>query len=604
MKLRYTALIVLLIAAFAAPACDGDNRLDDGGNGSGGEFTLTIFHSNDGESKLVNAGDGIEDFGGVARFAARLEALRDEAEAGEGRNVHITLNSGDNFLAGPEFNASLQKGAPYYDSIALDRIGYDAMAIGNHEFDFGPDVLEEFIISFDSPPPFVSANLVFTDEPGLEALADAGIIVTRTIITKSGESIGVVGATTPALPFISSPRDVVVLQDISGIVQGEIDALLASGINKIIFISHLQDVNEDLELAGELAGVDVMIAGGGDELLVNEGDLLVPGDDPESAFGPYPLLAAGGDGRQIPVVTTPGDYKYVGRLIVDFNAEGEVTAIGEESGLVRVAGGGNPDAVSPDQFIEENVVEPVAEYTEGLAANVIAVSEVALEGRREPGIRTEETNLGNLTADALFYQATALAAEFDMPLPDVALQNGGGIRNNTLIPPGDITELTTFDIFPFTNFVSIVPAIPRGQFKEIMENAVSAVENADGRFAQISGFSMVYDPAGTPQILDDDLNVVTPGTRVRSIILDTGAVVVADGAVVPGEPIDIATIDFSARGGDMYPYRGAPFTTLGVVYQRALFNFITAPVVEGGLDGVISAADYPEGGEGRITTVP
>ncbi|KAB2822915.1 MAG: bifunctional metallophosphatase/5'-nucleotidase, partial [Candidatus Dadabacteria bacterium] len=209
-----------------------------------------------------------------------------------------------------------------------------------------------------------------------------------------------------------------------------------------------------------------------------------------------------------------------------------------------------------------------------------------------------------LTADALFYQATALAAEFDMPLPDVALQNGGGIRNNTLIPPGDITELTTFDIFPFTNFVSIVPAIPRGQFKEIMENAVSAVENADGRFAQISGFSMVYDPAGTPKILDDDLNVVTPGTRVRSIILDTGEVVVADGAVVPGEPIDIATIDFSARGGDMYPYRGAPFTTLGVVYQRALFNFITAPVVEGGLDGVISAADYPEGGEGRITTVP
>ncbi len=475
------------------------------------------------------------------------------------------------------------------------------MAIGNHEF--GPDVLEQFILSFDNPPPFVSANLVFTDEPGLNALAEAGIIVTRTIITKDRERIGVVGATTPALPFISSPRDVIVLQDISAIVQGEIDALLASGINKIIFISHLQDVNEDLELAGELDGVDVMIAGGGDELLVNEGDLLVPGDEPENAFGPYPLIAVGGDGREIPVVTTPGDYKYVGRLIVDFDADGEVAAIGDESGLVRVAGGDNPDAVTPDQFIEENVVDPVALYTEGLAANIIAVSEVSLEGRREPGIRTEETNLGDLTADALFYQATVLAAEFGMPPPDVALQNGGGIRNNTLIPPGDITELTTFDIFPFTNFVSIVPAIPRGQFKEIMENAVSAVENADGRFAQISGFSMVYDPTGTPQVLDDDLGVVTPGTRVRNIILDTGEVIVADGAVVPGEAIDIATIDFSARGGDMYPYRDAPFTTLGVVYQQALFNYIVDPVVDGGLGGVISAADYPEGGEGRITTV-
>ena len=136
-----------------------------------------------------------------------------------------------------------------------------------------------------------------------------------------------------------------------------------------------------------------------------------------------------------------------------------------------------------------------------------------------------------------------------------------------------------------------------------MENAVSAVENADGRFAQISGFSMAYDTTGTPQELDDDLNVVTPGTRVKSIILDTGEVIVADGAVVPGEAIDIATIDFSARGGDMYPYRGAPFTTLGVVYQQALFNYIVDPVVDGGLGGVISAADYPEGGEGRITTV-
>ena len=103
---------------------------------------------------------------------------------------------------------------------------------------------------------------------------------------------------------------------------------------------------------------------------------------------------------------------------------------------------------------------------------------------------------------------------------------------------------------------------------------------------------------------DDDLNVVTPGTRVRSIILDTGEVIVEGGAVVPGEAVNIATIDFSARGGDMYPYRGAPFTTLGVVYQRALFNYIVDPVVEGGLGGVISAAEYPEGGEGRITTAP
>ncbi|MEW6146144.1 MAG: bifunctional metallophosphatase/5'-nucleotidase [Thermodesulfobacteriota bacterium] len=601
------AVCLLIVSASWAEEAVVDARHGShhGGNDNKVDFWLTILHNNDGESQLINAGVGLEDFGGVARFATLVKKLRKEGDKNFAKKrIVLTLNSGDNFLAGPEFNASQQKGVPYYDSIALNKIGYDAMALGNHEFDFGPDTLEDFILGFKNPPPFVSANLDFSEEPGLDALVDDGIIVKRTVVFREGEAFGIVGATTPELPFISSPRDVIVLENVAELVQKEIDKLTKFKINKIIFISHLQDVNEDLALASELRNVDIMIAGGGDELLAEEGDLLVPGDDPANAFGPYPLTATGADGAEIPVVTTAGDYKYVGRLIVAFNKKGKVIKVDENSGLVRVAGGANPDAVSPDPFIQANVVDPVQDYVDGLAANVIATSEVALEGRRDPGVRTMETNEGNLVADALLYQATLLAPAFGMPLPDVALQNGGGIRNNTLIPAGPITELTTFDIFPFTNFVSIVPAIPRDQFKEIMENAVSATPVADGRFAQIAGFSMVYDPAGTAQVLDADLNVVTPGTKVKEIVLDDGTVIVTGGVVQPGGPIDIATIDFSARGGDMYPFRGAPFTTLGVVYQKALFNYIVDPVAQGGLGGVISAAQYPEGGEGRITTVP
>jgi 5'-nucleotidase len=70
--------------------------------------------------------------------------------------------------------------------------------------------------------------------------------------------------------------------------------------------------------------------------------------------------------------------------------------------------------------------------------------------------------------------------------------------------------------------------------------------------------------------------------------------------VAPGAPtIDVATVDFLARGGDQYPFRGADFTTLGVTYQQALLDFIESP---GDLDELISDEDYPEGGEGRITT--
>lgn len=559
-------------------------------------FTLTILHNNDGESQLINS-PGQPDFGGVARFATLVDNLRAEAALNDRKSASIMLSSGDNFLAGPRFNASLVKGIPYYDSIALKLIGYDAFAIGNHEFDFGPEVLANFIHGFDGTAPFVSANLDFSAEPSLQSLFDQGDIVKSYVLKKEGQRIGIVGATTPLLPAISSPRNVVVDPDVADAIQAEIDRLSASRVNIIIVISHLQNINEDLALAPMLSGVDVMIAGGGDELLANEGDLLVPGDVHNPAL-PYPLYATGGDGAQIPVVTTAGDYKYVGRLMVDFDKAGNVIAVDPDSGPVRVAGGANPDAVTPDPEIQAQVVEPVQAYIAGLAANVIATSQVALEGRRPP-IRNVETNLGNLMADSLRWQANQLAASFGVAPADVALQNGGGIRNNSLIPAGPITELHTFDIAAFANFVSIVPNVPREQFKEIMENAVSRAPNEDGRFAQISGFSLVYDPTLTAQVVDNDGNVLTPGNRVVSIVLDDGTVIVANGAVVPGPTVSITTNDFSARGGDQYPFRGAPFTTVGVTYQQALFNYIVT-----GLGGLISAADYPEGGEGRITTVP
>src|SRR5690606_16159273 len=164
--------------------------------------------------------------------------------------------------------------------------------------------------------------------------------------------------------------------------------------------------------------VDVMIAGGGDELLANEGDLLVPGDD--TPFGPYPLIATGADGATIPVVTTAGDFKYVGRLIVEFDKEGRVVTIDDDSSLVRVAGGSNPDAVEPDPEIQAEVVDPVQDFVDDLAQTVIATSEVALEGRRSPGVRTQETSEGNLMADSQLWQATQLAAAFGVPEPDVA----------------------------------------------------------------------------------------------------------------------------------------------------------------------------------------
>ena len=556
-------------------------------------FRLTILHNNDGESQLINAGRGLEDFGGAARFAALVAKLRQEAKD-SGSGV-LVLSAGDNFRAGPEFSASLaRRPAPFYDIIALDLIGYDAIVLGNHEFDFGPDVLADAIRGSSAQAPFLSANLDFSGEPRLAELVATGRIASSTILAVNGESVGVIGATTPGLPYLSSPRNVRVAQDVAAVVQREIDALQAAGVNKIIVVSHLQGVAGDLALAAALRGVDVLIAGGGDELLANAGNLLLPGDGDE-IFGPYPLLVPDADGRNVPVGVAPGRYTYVGRLIIEFDASGVVTAIDPASGPMRVVGGDYPDAVAPHAAVQEQAVAPVADFIGALARTPVGTTEVPLDGQRR-AVRSQETNQGNLIADALLWQANVLADRYSVPAAHVALQNGGGIRNDTVIPAGTLYELDVFSMAPFTNFLAIVPDVSVAQFKEILENTVSRVEHGDGRFPQIAGFTMTWDPNGTAQVLDDDGQVVTPGTRIRSVQLADGTWLVLEGDVVADAgPVHVATLDFLARGGDEYPFRGAAFVTLGVTYQQVVANYIVQ-----GLGGVVTAERYPVGGEGRI----
>jgi 5'-nucleotidase len=614
LRLRASRLLALaLVAVLAFPAVAlGAQPADRVA------FWLTILHNNDGESKLLGAGDGaLADYGGIARFATVVDELKREATSG--RPAHpgaprgvVMLSSGDNFLAGAQFAASLDKGVPYYDSIGLGLIGYDAMAIGNHEFDFGPDVLADFIEGFPSDVPFVSSNLDVSAEPELAELAAAGRLVSSTIVRERNARIGIIGATTPQLPNISSPRNVEVDDDVAGAIQGQVAALEGAGVDMIILISHLQDVDEDLELATMLSGIDVMIAGGGDELLANPGDLLVPGDVRSDAL-PYPLTATDVDGDSIPVITTAGDYKYVGKLVVGFNAAGEVIQIDNDaSGPVRISSVG-PDAVTSDPVVQAAVVDPVEEYVAELDANVLATSEVPLNGLRGSvvggvieveGIRNSETNLGNLTADSMLWQAQTSASDFGVDAPQVAMQNGGGIRNNSIIAAGPITELNTYEILAFTNFVSVKEDMSAAQFKAVLETSVSDIGN--GRFGQWAGVTFTYDPAAQPRVIDSTTCAVgNPGSRVQDVTVD-GTLVFDDGGFVgpAGWTVDLATNDFTFRGGDCYDFGPGGFTTVGVTYQQALANYLVAPAGEGGLNGLISAAQYPVGGEGRIVRLP
>ena len=261
-------------------------------------FALTILHNNDGESKLLPDEDG--GYPGVARFAAQMKQM--QAAAAEAGTGVVTLTSGDNFLASQELNVSLARdGALYYDSIALSGL-YDAMALGNHDFDLGPEITARFIEGFDPAVPFLSANADFSGEPVLQALVESGVLAGSAVVETGGHQVGVIGAVTPLLPNISSPRNVVI-SDVLAAVQAEVEALTALGVDKIILVSHLQGVSEEIALVADLAGVDVVIAGGGDDLLRNDGDTCMPDDEPA---GPYPMLVADSTGTDVPVITAPG----------------------------------------------------------------------------------------------------------------------------------------------------------------------------------------------------------------------------------------------------------------------------------------------------------
>lgn len=560
------------------------------------QFTLTLLHNNDGESQLIDAGTGLEDFGGVARFKTLADHYR--ASDDEVGGV-IVLTSGDNFLAGPEFNAGVDAGV-YYDAKAQDYIGYDVLCLGNHDFDFGPETLAGYISGFSmTQPTFLSSNLDFSGESSLQALVNSGRIAAHTIIEVDDEEIGIIGATTPMLPFISSPGDVAVDADVAGAIQAEVTALTNAGVNKIILISHLQGIEEDLALLPSLSGIDLVVAGGGDELLANDGDLLIPGDE-EQVFGAYPMMATDSEDNEIPVVTTRGNYTYLGRIQITFDENGVVTSISDSSGPVRVAGGDNEDAVEADEDVMDNVVTPVIDYLESLATTIIAESEVVLDGRRSM-VRAQETNEGNLIADSQLWYARSVADEYDVPSATVALQNGGGIRNDTEIPAGGISELETFNIAPFDNFICVVPDVPASEFKRILENAVSAINgdgSGTGRFAQIAGFTFTYDATQQAMSYDDEGNVTAEGERIVDVELADGTMIISEGEVVNGAPaIHIATINFLANGGDQYPFGDADYTILGATYQQSLSQYIQA---EDGLNGSITAEAYPVGGEERI----
>ena len=564
-------------------------------------FRLTLLHNNDGESKYVLGDTTPVTYGGITRFKTVLDELRADADAADAAGANkgtVTISSGDNFLAGLNLRASFLRFdgglGPFYDSDAIAQLGYDAVTIGNHEYDFGPARLAQFIAFERSGVPFLSANTDFSGEPLLEALVDNGRIASSTVVEKGGERIGIIGVTTDEVPLISAPRNVRFSNQIAAAVNDEAEALTAAGVNKIILSSHLQNITNEKNVVAQLRDVDIVISGGADDLLADDDDVLIPGT---TKVGPYPTLAKDLDQRDVPIVTTAGEYRYVGRLTATFDPQGHlISTDAAKSGPVRVTGDpAQPDYVTEDAALKASITDPLVAYKANLAANVIGTTDRLLDGGNPNPIRQRESNLGDLVADGFLAAANRTAVADGRPVAKVAFSNGGGIRNS--IAAGNITEKSTFDVLPFDNVIVTVPNVSAQRFKDLMEWGVASLPAANGKFPQISGYKMTVDTTKPAQV-QNGATITTPGQRITSLTLDDGTKIVEGGNVVAGAPsVNIATTNFTANNGDAYPFTGLPAVAAGVPYQQSLFDYIVTD-----LGGSVTTAAYP--GTGRTTITP
>ena len=595
---------------------------------------LTILHVGDQESWLISAQGNLRDntsqaisfYGGIDRLATVI-ANRKAAAPG----TVITLNAGDSFLPGPRLNASfvnlgtaaVDGGQDFYDTIAKRLIGFDAIVFGNHEFDLdntGPIAARFARMSGTT---YLSVNLDFAATPELAALqADGKAAPSKVITTAGGRKVGIIGATTPLLPTISSPPANIMKSWSAGnseaqnlaalvpLIQAEVNRLRTmEGVTVVILLSHLQNAqNEIARVVPHLRGVDMVISGGGHELMRDPDDLLIA-SSVAPTFNTHPVFATDADGRQIPVVTSHFGNRYVGEVNLTLDTvTGAISRI-DSTRMIRVSGyinvdhDNNPntparsdaDAVTGNPAVFAQAVQPVMNYIAVLNAQIIGTTAVRLNGPTQvacapapcqyvEGVRNAETGLGNLVADAMRFAGNV----------DVAIQNGGGIRTSIAVP-GNVSVGDTFNILPFTNLIRRAPAMNAAQLKDLMEHSVAAstpVGTPQGRFAQVSGMRVVYDTTRAPR------TALGNGDRIRSIVLDDGTVLVQNGAVNPAaRTFSFATVDFTANGGDGFPFaaNGVAFENNpnNITYQEALANLITTPKAAGGLQR-LNAADGDE----------
>jgi 2',3'-cyclic-nucleotide 2'-phosphodiesterase (5'-nucleotidase family) len=391
----------------------------------------------------------------------------------------------------------------------MNRMGYEAGTLGNHEFDRG----DEYLARCLSHARFsiVQSNVTVG---AANPLADR--FRPYAVIERSGLKIGIIGLMNDDLSLISMPGpDVQVSGDFVGVTQRLVTELREKqGVNLVVVLAHI-GLDRSRELARKVSGVDV-IAVGNQVTLVEQGRELVRGPD----------------GRAV-VVVQPGEKaEYLGILKLQVGAKGVEDHHWQPIRL---------DGRVPE---DPDMLAWVQTYQKQRKPDKVITRTLTPIDTRKKILRTAEAPMGSLVTDLM-------RSRFDT---EIALFNGGGIRGNILFAPGTLMRSDLEEFFPFGNKV-VVGRMAGRDLVRALERGVAALPEAKGPFLQVSGLRYTIDPQADPQVLAMDQSgqvtgALKEGRRVTAVMIQE-----ADGGYRPLDENRIyrlALSDFLADGGDGY----------------------------------------------------
>lgn len=584
---KFLSLLLALILAFslAVPAL-ADEPAD------GAPTAIVILHTND--------------VHGAIEGYAQVAAVKDYYEA---QGAYVLLVDAGDFIQGTTA-VSTSEGATAVE--LMNMAGYDLAVPGNHEFDYGYENLKTLAEAAEFP--ILAANIQYEGGAAFDA--------TKIFEAPGGTKIGFFGLTTPETATKAHPAKIqgvtfLAEEELYACAQAQVDALKAENCDYIICVGHLgideESVgNRSIDVLEHVDGIDVFIDGHSHSTLKDieeaTGGTGRVGEIPDVTY----ILSTGTKLVNVGVAVLPAGETTTVTHPLPSNPTGEWGDVGHIYTSLPV----EELTTTPVEEIAARAAEIAAEIEAEYGA-VFAKTEVDLNGARDPGNRTEETNLGNLITDAMLWKANSLGEQVD-----VAITNGGGIRAS--IPAGDITKNDINTVLPFGNTLSIVK-VTGAELLEALEASTYCTPTAVGGFPQVSGMAFAVDTSAAfdqgEQYPDSTYYAPASINRVQSVVIGAKRVVTADGtqifvasddvtsvvtsdgveieppvALDPEKVYTVATNDFLAAGGDTYYAFAAASVNydLGVTLDEVVMEYITEE-----LGGVVPASLY-DGPQGRI----